>query len=396
MKKNYVFFFVFVCLLWVQPSQAQLVANFEDVLLQNESYWNGSDGSGQFSSGPITFLNNYNVNYMSWSGFACSNITDNTTPGFVNQYSSIVGNGAKNSSNYAVGYNFGADTMQFTKTTNLLGLYVTNATYAALAMKNGDEYSKKVGGTSGDDEDWFKLTISGYKKDNSLVRSVDFYLADYRFENNSLDYIVDDWQWVDLSSIQAVDYVTFNLSSSDNSDWGMNTPGYFCLDNVTLNDFTNITFEVSDGDSKIDGVTIDFDGTTIITDINGLAVFEQVSPSAQMRVLATKPGYVEYAEVINGFETTWVEILIAVGLKKTEPLDEVLVFPNPVYDEMEITSKVIISDIEIYNVSGQLILSSNQLFQYKTSFDLSVLKQGVYFVNIKSESTNILKKFIKH
>jgi len=61
---------------------------------------------------------------------------------------------------------------------------------------------------------------------------VDFYLADYRFEDNAQDYIIKTWQWVELSSLGEVDSLKFTLASSDVGAYGMNTPGYFCIDQV--------------------------------------------------------------------------------------------------------------------------------------------------------------------
>jgi hypothetical protein len=60
---------------------------------------------------------------------------------------------------------------------------------------------------------------------------VEFYLADFRFADNSQDYILDSWGFVDLSALGTVDFLEFDLSSSDNGAFGMNTPGYFALDN---------------------------------------------------------------------------------------------------------------------------------------------------------------------
>ena len=42
-------------------------------------------------------------------------------------------------------------------------------------------------------------------------------LADYRFEDNSQDYIVDTWEFIDVSatSLNAADTIAFVLSSSD-------------------------------------------------------------------------------------------------------------------------------------------------------------------------------------
>ena len=62
--------------------------------------------------------------------------------------------------------------------------------------------------------------------------SVDFYLADYRFADNSEDYIVKDWTFVSLEALGDVDSLLFSLTSTDNdSMFGMNTPAYFCMDN---------------------------------------------------------------------------------------------------------------------------------------------------------------------
>ena len=43
-----------------------------------------------------------------------------------------------------------------------------------------------------------------------------------------------DWQWLDLSSLGTVKSITFTLSSSRTGDFGMNTPNYVCIDDVTL------------------------------------------------------------------------------------------------------------------------------------------------------------------
>ena len=65
-----------------------------------------------------------------------------------------------------------------------------------------------------------------------VTGEVEFYLADYRFADNGEDYIVDTWEYIDLSSLGAVKSLEFGLSSSDVGDFGMNTPAYFALDTV--------------------------------------------------------------------------------------------------------------------------------------------------------------------
>ncbi|MCD4670817.1 MAG: DUF4465 domain-containing protein [Actinomycetia bacterium] len=214
------------------------VAGFDDNPLAPETYWNGSDGSGGFTSGNAWFNNNYDSTWGSWDGWSYSNTTDTTTPGYMNQYSAITGGGAGGSANYGVSYVSSwaaAPTLSLTDTTDgcLLGAYFTNTTYAYLSMRDGDSMAKKFGGASGNDEDWFKLTITGIRSDATYTDPLDFYLADYRFADNSQDYMVDDWTWVDMSGLGSVIGLEFALSSSDVGAYGMNTPAYFAMDDLT-------------------------------------------------------------------------------------------------------------------------------------------------------------------
>jgi len=99
-------------------------------------------------------------------------------------------------------------------------------------MKNGDAIAKKFGGETGDDPDFFLLTIRKYLDGTLSTDSVNFYLADYRFEDNTEDYIVKDWTWLDLTSLGNADSLNFSLSSSDVGEFGMNTPAYVCVDQI--------------------------------------------------------------------------------------------------------------------------------------------------------------------
>lgn len=211
---------------------AQSVAKFDDLILSPGKFWNGSDSSGSFKSGDFTFFNSYNKDWQSWSGFAYSNSTDVTTAGYENQYSAITGKGNEGSTNYAVCYPVPSAEIGFETSSQASGFYVTNSTYAYLSMKNGDAFAKKFGGLSGNDPDYFKLMIEALDAYSKPVDTVYFYLADFRSIDNSKDYILNKWNWVDLSELKIANKLRFSLSSSDNSYGYMNTPGYFCLDDL--------------------------------------------------------------------------------------------------------------------------------------------------------------------
>ena len=197
-------------------------------------------GSGVIDNSPytaagVTHSNGYSAGY--WEGFAISNRTDNTTPGFGNQYSSYSGSGAGGSAQFAVGFVGGFLTttrLEFPGSTSVAGMGAAfnNTTYTALSMKNGDAFTKKFGGPTGSDPDFLLLTITGYHG-AAQTGAVNFYLADYRGAAGT-DYIVNQWTNVDFTPLGTVTELRFSMSSSDNGTFGMNTPAYFAMDNLVV------------------------------------------------------------------------------------------------------------------------------------------------------------------
>jgi hypothetical protein len=221
--------------------------DFEDVganlPIAGNDYYNGSSalpGPTDFASGGATFANTF-TNFgggCCWEGFAYSQTTDATTAGPSNQYSAFPGAGAGGSATYGIGFTggtvggSGVSTVDFGVDVLLSSVALTNTTWAALSMQNGDPFAKKFGGVSGNDPDYLLLTITGLDAFASPVGSVELYLADFRFADNGLDYIVDSWVGVDLSSLGPVRGLDFTMDSSDTSFGFLNTPAYFGIDDL--------------------------------------------------------------------------------------------------------------------------------------------------------------------
>lgn len=220
-------------------ASAQTTSTFDNLTLAPDTFWYGANASDGFASGNCYFPSGYDTAWAYWaSGWAYSNQTDTSTaPSSTSQMFVAKAGSGYQSANFAVGQNYA-----ITRITGIAsggqvnGVWVTNSTYAYNSMKLGDSFAKQFGGTSGNDTDWFKLTIKNYYGGVLTGDSVDFYLADYRFTNNSQDYIVRDWSWVDLSSLGNTDSLQFTLSSTDNGAWGMNTPAFFCIDDLETAD----------------------------------------------------------------------------------------------------------------------------------------------------------------
>lgn len=223
-------------------SMAQF-ADFESFGLPVDTFLNGSDQSRGFLDSSIYFPNLYDTNFGGYwaDGFAISTMRDDTTEGFMNLYSSIAG-GGYNSPAYAVVN--AVDTVSlwmngpftFENGYQWTGLRISNSTYAYYSMLNGDNVGKVFGGSSGDDPDYFFIRI--YVGNGGLQNdSLDFYLADFRDANSAHDYILQDWKYVDLTALEPNNpTLSFKLFSSDksviNGDTSINTPLFFCIDEV--------------------------------------------------------------------------------------------------------------------------------------------------------------------
>jgi hypothetical protein len=220
---------------------AAAVVDFEELALSPESFYNGADGAGGFTSGGARFNNtftDFGGGFTSWSGWSYSNRTDTKTPGFENQYSAFAGGGAGGSQQFGVSFastdDLDVSTIELPAGARPLSVQITNTTYAALSVQLGDAFAKKFGGASGTDPDYFRLTITGRRADDAPVGTVEFYLADYRPADSGDDYVVDAWTPVDLSPLDGAAKLSFTLASSDVGQFGMNTPAYFALDNLLL------------------------------------------------------------------------------------------------------------------------------------------------------------------
>ena len=274
---------------------AQKIATFDDVVLDPETYYNGSDGRGGFSSGGFWFPNNYNADWGSWSGFSISNMKDTLTAGYENQFSSVAGSGVNGSGNYSVAYDTGKLRMEFDSSIEVKGFFVTNSTYAYLAMRDGSDWTKTFGGTEGTDPDYFKLMVWGTDQDGHISDTVEFFLADFRYEDNENDFILKEWEWLDLTSLGLVTTLNFALESSDVGEYGMNTPAYFCLDDFTAA-LPSFLFPVQKKHAELsvypnpvyDELFIDIPEDTeriIITDISGKLYYQNENPlTGKMRI----------------------------------------------------------------------------------------------------------------
>ncbi len=229
MKKTHLI--ILLALTMMTSANAQQTCTLEDFEFPEGSLFDNDAGElDYFSCGNVLFPNEFDGGFH--KKWAISSVTDNTTAGSGNQFSAISGSG-ENSDSYAVANTYSGSVLKFEETSIVENISITNSTYAYLSMQDGDDFAKRFGGVNGDDEDFFTLTIKKYLDGVLGDQEEVIYLADYRFSNNDEDYILNTWINVDLTSLGEADSLEFVLNSTDVGDFGMNTPAYFCADNIT-------------------------------------------------------------------------------------------------------------------------------------------------------------------
>lgn len=209
------------------------------------SYYNGnhsnstnSDGWTAGTAATAYFGNQYTDAWGGyWNGFAYSNVNDMVTSGHANQYAAITGTDFSGNGNYSVVFSGSHSYFNVPSGWRVGSVQLTNTTYAWHSMKHGDSYGKKFGGQSGNDADWLLVTLTGYRGLGGAgvsTGTVDFYLADFQFSDNSLDYLVDQWTHVDLTALGDAASVRLTFSGSDMGAFGLSTPAYVALDHLRL------------------------------------------------------------------------------------------------------------------------------------------------------------------
>ncbi len=394
------------------------IADFEDVELSPSGVWEPQEGNNEMLSHGWVFTNYYSEYF--WGGFTASNRTDLSQTYLSAQYTAATGCGYDGSVQYAVAYTYGAQTDVCAadgQPHTVTGCYVTNNLWAYQNMLEGDNTVTPFGGLSGNDPDWFKLTATGKNASGQTVGSLDFYLADYRFDNPEDDYILNTWEWFDLSPLGEVATISFDLSSSKNNNSGMITPAYFCMDDfnggavidlppyivtpipdVVMNEFPKIVY------IDLNGAATDPDDPDELIEYSMLSNSNEEALSATMsgRILMLERLTEEQAEADIAMRATsdgqYVDFNIHVVMHQVEGVEEdyygFLVYPNPTEGQLTLTMEGAFGfDYHVFSLMGQCIMNG-KVTGNETTLDLSHLNKGVYYISIEWNGNKLIKKVI--
>lgn len=159
-----------------------------------------------------------------WGGFVLSGTFNAEVASFdyANQFTVYADKGANSSSICAVGYidtytgGYAVPTVELTNPRQAGYCYLASS--AMIATYTPIDISR--------DELWFEVIVTGYLAGKE-VGTVDCMLTEGGKTKAG-------WTKVDLSRLGQVDRLTFTCDSNDAGQWGVNTPGYFALDDLAF------------------------------------------------------------------------------------------------------------------------------------------------------------------
>lgn len=166
---------------------------------------------------------------MSWEGFTISRVDTDT----MNVFSCVAKGGVQGEGTpFAIGYysDYVSSTLGYASNMILFNevyypeyVYICQNSNTLEAISNGLTPANKF-----TEKDSLVLTISGIDDEWHDTQQVVYFLALGREFNQG-------WVKVDLSSIGATKGLSFRIRSTDVGQWGTNTPTYFALDKLTVN-----------------------------------------------------------------------------------------------------------------------------------------------------------------
>ncbi|MDR0364551.1 MAG: DUF4465 domain-containing protein [Bacteroidales bacterium] len=382
-------------------------ATFDDLPLASESAWNGSlTGATHniFFSGSYMFSNMYNAEYDYWSGFAYSNMTAtdfDPDQYLTHQFRSAAGSGANESKNYAVVYPQASFRIMHNLDEGdiIQGVYVTHAAYAQHSILNGDNF---MGDPFGKD-DFYKIIFSA---ENSFgeTNSIEYYLADYRAENEKDHYSIAEWQWIDLSSLGKVKNISISVDASRQNEWGITVPAYLCVDEIgsimpfhaekdwnisvamentlTLSELFSFTEDATVA-YKILETSSGIISASIEGEILKVTVLQDIDHEI-MIVSATQKGITKYVRLTVSTTNSIAQF----------SEDNLKIYPVPATKSLHIQYDIENYQIRIYDITGRMIIEKQS--SRDTQLNIECLQSGVYIIEIAADrQQSIKRRFIK-
>ena len=146
-----------------------------------------------------------------------------------------------------------------------------------------------------------------------------------------------------------------------------------------------------------DGYNIIIDGKLIKENIEGLTFTDESS------VWNVYDGLRHIIEVVAVYEGGRKSVSAIGKINDMVNVDEFKenqiacnIYPNPVEDELTIATEANVEEIAIYDIYGRTMRQQVNKTTGQQVIDVDDLENGIYFINIKTDKGNIVRRFVKN
>ncbi len=249
------------------------------------------------------------------------------------------------------------------------GAFTLFSNTATDATENGDI---SIADTDNDGD--FDILISGSKADGSIIS----YL--YTNDGSGVFTVVNPTQFPGVSFLSSSNFADFD----NDGDWDLLLVGSG-LGGLSNNSIISNVYENIGGNNFViaDSLIGAYLSCNAIGDVNGDSLLDVV-------IGGTTIGTPIRATHL--FLSTSQNFLSVNSLDKSEPIT---IFPVPAETEINLTSTDKITLIKIYSLSGQLVLSQNELTN-TALLPISHLENGTYIAKIQTENGLQTHKIVKN
>ena len=387
-----------------------VLATFDDLALASESHWTGDPEQTEdvqtttFYSGSYGFTNTYMKKWASWGGYAYSNHTATTYSQLADQYNGVVGHGVADSKNYGVAYLFGDTKLEVTHAAKAVipGMYISNTAWVKHVSEHGTGLGDEPN-TPFKKGDYYKITAISNDDES---KKVDFYLADYRSENPADHYVIDTWQWLDLSALGEVSSIRFTAMGTRANQFGSTIPFYFILDNVGGKIIEEQAAQVTIRPATTQALELTklFSTTTLPKKAGATVTYTLLeAPNASLATAVVKEGKLEVTTKAKGETSLLVKavsrgaaVYLRIPLTVGEPpvtddtanITDLRVLPSPAVDYITLTTT---GRVEIFSIAGEC-LYRNANYRRGDRINVSAYTPGIYVVRAGGSSQRFIKK----
>lgn len=165
-----------------------------------------------------------------------------------------------------------------------------------------------------------------------------------------------------------------------------------------VNGTLTMTFTDFDLEFNYDFMTIyDGENTGAPIFINGNNLTGNTIPGPFVSTNPTGAITVEFTSDMNSTDDGWEANFTCIPLSSTEfeSVSAIVVYPNPSSSTVNIEAKWPIHGLNVYDMTGRLIMEKNEIGETKTSLELNSLSNGTYFIRIDTGKSLHVERIIK-